>query len=67
MNIPKFLASEELTILKGIFKDYVGPYIQRRLSDAMNPVSMTKEQAAQKAEEDFPPAQGDDFNADEFK
>jgi hypothetical protein len=67
MNIPKFLASEELTILKGIFKDYLAPYIQRKLSNAMEPVNMTKEEAAQKAKEDFPPAQGDDFNADEFK
>jgi hypothetical protein len=66
-DIPKILASEEVKILKGIFNDYVGPYLQRKFFGQMEPTQMTEEEAAQKAEEDFPPASGDDYDYEQFK
>ena len=59
--------SEEVKILKGIFKDYIGPYLQRKFVGSMGPINMTQEEASQKADDDFPPAQGEDFNAEDYK
>lgn len=62
-------SSEFVQMMKGASKDYFIPYLRRQLSGSMGPVNMTQEEAKKKADDDFPPAQGQDFDngADDYK